>query len=559
MAADPRYDILFEPIQARPEDHEEPLLPGPSLQRIRLREADEPGVLPRDEGRGRLRRRLHGVLLDLAGVGRHAPRLGAPLGRRRHQEPLGHVRHAPRVRLPLAACELWYAGPHAPCMETRCVPRGPSQIPSDFEHLTYCIEMDKDDIRDVQQMYVDAAKRARTAGFDIVYVYGSHSYLPQQFLTPFYNKRTDEYGGSFENRARFWRETIEKVKEAVGDDTAIAVRLSLRHVPRRGRHAARARRVPVRADGATTSSTCGTSTSPGIAEWGEDATPSRFYAHGPRRPVAEADQGGHDEAGARRRPLDEPGRDGRGDQRRRARHHRHLPPLDRPTRSCRRRSRRAGSTTSASASAATSASRAGRSAARRSSARRTRRAGEEYRRGWHPEKSRAREERRQRRARDRRRPGRAWKRAMILGKRGMRRVHLVEAQDDMGGIMRWIPQLPGLGEWGRVVNYRKIQIDKLKNVEFIPNDHARREGRRRVRRRDRRRRDRLLLGDERPQRLHARHDPRRGRVEAVHPDPGPAHGRGQGGCPATGPGRRQRRLLHGRLDRREATRSRARR
>src|SRR5439155_1760156 len=58
--------------------------------------------------------------------------------------------------------------------------------------------------------------------------------------------------------------------------------------------------------------------------------------------------------------------------------------------------------------------------------------------------------------------------AMILGKRGMRRVHLVEAQDDMGGIMRWIPQLPGLGEWARLVNYRKIQIDKLRNVEFIP-------------------------------------------------------------------------------------------
>ena len=57
---------------------------------------------------------------------------------------------------------------------------------------------------------------------------------------------------------------------------------------------------------------------------------------------------------------------------------------------------------------------------------------------------------------------------MVLGRRGMRRVHLVEAQDDMGGIMRWIPQLPGLGEWARVVNYRKIQIDKLKNVEFIP-------------------------------------------------------------------------------------------
>jgi dimethylamine/trimethylamine dehydrogenase len=59
--------------------------------------------------------------------------------------------------------------------------------------------------------------------------------------------------------------------------------------------------------------------------------------------------------------------------------------------------------------------------------------------------------------------------AMILGKRGMRRVHLVEAQDELGGIMRWIPQLPGLGEWARLVNYRKIQIGKLKNVEFHPN------------------------------------------------------------------------------------------
>ena len=56
----------------------------------------------------------------------------------------------------------------------------------------------------------------------------------------------------------------------------------------------------------------------------------------------------------------------------------------------------------------------------------------------------------------------------MLGKRGMRRVHLVDAAPEIGGSMRWIPQLPGLGEWGRVVDYRRIQIDKLKNVQFIP-------------------------------------------------------------------------------------------
>ena len=69
-----------------------------------------------------------------------------------------------------------------------------------------------------------AAKLVRDAGIDIVYVYGGHSYLPLQFLSPFYNKRTDAYGGSLENRARFWLETLEAVREAVGDDCAIAVR-----------------------------------------------------------------------------------------------------------------------------------------------------------------------------------------------------------------------------------------------------------------------------------------------------------------------------------------------
>ena len=56
---------------------------------------------------------------------------------------------------------------------------------------------------------------------------------------------------------------------------------------------------------------------------------------------------------------------------------------------------------------------------------------------------------------------------MVLGKRGMRRVHLVDAAPAVGGHMSWVPQLPGLGEWARVVNYRGIQLNKLRNVEVI--------------------------------------------------------------------------------------------
>ena len=142
---------------------------------------------------------------------------------------------------------------------------------------------------------------------------------------------------------------------------------------------------------------------------------------------------------------------------------------------------------------------------------------------------------------------------MILGKRGMRRVHLVEAEDDMGGIMRWIPQLPGLGEWARVVNYRKIQIDKLQNVEFIPGHDARRERREGVRRRDRRR--------SRPARYWATdglngctHDTIPG-ADASRPaclTPEQIMVDGKEVARRARRHRRQRRLLHGRVARREA-------
>ncbi len=91
-------------------------------------------------------------------------------------------------------------------------------------------------------------------------------------------------------------------------------------------------------------------------------------------------------------------------------------------------------------------------------------AGEEYRRGWHPERFT--------RARNADRDvlivgaGPAGMEcAIVLGKRGLRRVHLVEAEAEIGGTMRWIPKMPGLGEWKRHVDYRKIQLSKLSNVE----------------------------------------------------------------------------------------------
>ena len=82
--------------------------------------------------------------------------------------------------------------------------------------------MTRRDIRTRAADWATAARAPATAGFDIVYVYGAHTYLPGQFLSPHYNRRTDYYGGSLENRARFWLETLEVVREEVGDHCAIA-------------------------------------------------------------------------------------------------------------------------------------------------------------------------------------------------------------------------------------------------------------------------------------------------------------------------------------------------
>src|SRR5207247_8351500 len=123
--------------------------------------------------------------------------------------------------------ELTHGGVHSDGRESRRPSMGPSQLASDYHPFVVPKAMELSDIRRVREDWVRAATLSRDAGYDIVYVYGGHSYLPLQFLSPFYNKRTDEYGGSLENRARFWIETIEQVREAVGDDCAIAGRISV--------------------------------------------------------------------------------------------------------------------------------------------------------------------------------------------------------------------------------------------------------------------------------------------------------------------------------------------
>jgi len=87
--------------------------------------------------------------------------------------------------------------------------------------------MEPEDIREVVEWWGRSAELTRDGGFDGTEVHISHSYLLHQFLSPLYNKRDDEYGGSLENRLRFAREVIEEVRTRAGSDWVVGVRISL--------------------------------------------------------------------------------------------------------------------------------------------------------------------------------------------------------------------------------------------------------------------------------------------------------------------------------------------
>jgi dimethylamine/trimethylamine dehydrogenase len=369
----------------------------------------------------------------------------------------------------LAGVELNFFGPNHSGYETRHPARGVSQIPSARFVMRSCYEMDKLDIRELQGFYVAAAERARQAGFDLVLIYGAETVpITQQFLMPYFNRRTDEYGGSFENRARFFREVLELVREAVGDECAIGARFSVDTLSDDGMG------IKVEEDGVrfvehvdhlvdlwdvqvgppslldTTDSVAASRVRPENFQkpWVEQIRPytekpivgvGRFTNPDTMVEVIRSRQ--LDIIGAARPSISDPFlplkiEEGRLDEIRECI----------GCNICLSRFKQGGSRLVCTQNPT---------------------AGEEYRRGWHPERFTPADNADNDVLVVGAGPA-GMECAIVLAKRGMRRVHLVDAADDLGGIMRWIPKLPGLGEWGRVVDYRRIQIGKLKNLQFIP-------------------------------------------------------------------------------------------
>ncbi|HVC01142.1 MAG TPA: FAD-dependent oxidoreductase [Steroidobacteraceae bacterium] len=144
----------------------------------------------------------------------------------------------------LAGIELWHGGACSLNRTSRIAPLSPSGMPWLSTHPGFMGNlrpraMDRADIRDLLGWQAAGARRAREAGFDIVYVYAGMGYLPYEFLLPEYNHRSDEYGGSIENRTRLVRELLEVTRDAVGGRCAVALRISLEELRAKpGEHAA---------------------------------------------------------------------------------------------------------------------------------------------------------------------------------------------------------------------------------------------------------------------------------------------------------------------------------
>jgi dimethylamine/trimethylamine dehydrogenase len=188
----------------------------------------------------------------------------------------------------LAGVELWHGGAITMNRTSRLPPLSPSGMPWLSTHLGFMGNlrpraMDRADIRELLRWQADAARRAVAAGFDIVYVYAGMGYLPYEFLLPEYNRRTDEYGGSIANRTRLVREMLEVTRDAVGGRCAVALRISLEELRAKpGTHApSEAHEVvesladvpdlwDVKMDSSPT-----------------DCAPSRFSAEGSHEPVIE--------------------------------------------------------------------------------------------------------------------------------------------------------------------------------------------------------------------------------------------------------------------------------
>jgi dimethylamine/trimethylamine dehydrogenase len=459
MPRDPRFDILFEPVKI-----------GPLTAKNRFFQ------VPHCNGMGHAKPRAHAEMRGVKAEGGWAvvsteeveihpssdlsPYIEGRLWDDSDVPFLAMMAEAVHRHGALAAIELVHAGMNAANLYSREVSLAPSAIATSANYApAQARAMSKSDIRAFRTWHRQAALRARRAGFDIVYVYAAHGLsLPMHFLQRRHNHRTDEYGGTLANRARLLRELIEDTKEAVGADCAVAVRFAVDEL--RGGEG-------IEASGEGRELVAMLAELPdlwdvNVSDWAHDSRTSRFAPEGyqeefvrfvktvttkpvvgvgrftsPDAMVSQIRRGVLDFIGAARPSIADP----------------FLPRKiesgeEDDIREC------IGCNVCVSGDYTMTPIRCTQNPTM----------GEEWRKGWHPEKV----------------PPRSGEDdflivgagpaglecARVLGRRG-HTVHLVEAQTELGGRVTREARLPGLAAWARVRDYRLGQLLKLGNVEIL--------------------------------------------------------------------------------------------
>ena len=452
---DPRYDILFEPVKI-----------GPVTARNRFYQ------VPHCNGMGYVRPNSLAAMREIKAEGgwsvvcteevwiHHSseivPHAEGILWDDGDIPALAKMAEAVHKHGSLAGIELQHGGYCSSNNYSRIPPIAPSSIVSSSYNPVQARAMDKTDIANFRKWHKKAALRSKQAGFDLIYVYAAHSgTLLTHFLSRMINKRTDEYGGSLENRVRLFRELIEETKDAVGDSCAVAVRFAVEEFlgpmgitsENEGKEIVEMlAELPDLWD-------------VNISKWSRDSAPSRFESEGyqesyisfvksltskpvvgvgrftsPDTMVSQINRGVMDMIGAARPSIADPFlpkkiEEGRVDE----------------IREC------IGCNICVMSDQISVPIRCTQNPTM----------GEEWRRGWHPERIEPRKSD----------DGilvvgggpSGLECAVALGQRGYRAI-LSESLSELGGRVSRESSLPGLSEWGRVRDYRVQMLDRIPDV-----------------------------------------------------------------------------------------------
>lgn len=458
MARDKRYDILFEPLDIGPVRTKNRFYQVPHCNGGGYRDPEAVAEMRRVKAEGGW-----GVIfteqVELHFSGEITPFIELRLWDDDDLPALAKMADGIHEYGALAGIELAYSGINGPNFYSREVPMAATALPvrTFTNDPVSAREMTRRDIRDLRRWHRNACMRAKRAGYDLICLYGAHGFgVIQHFLSTITNHRTDEYGGSLENRARLMQELVEECKDAVGDSVGITVRLSLDEmVGQLGFSNAEARDV-IQMHGDL----------PDLWDlahgtWEDCSGPSRFKEEGAQqdlvdgireltsRPVVgvgrftspdvmvqQIRSGKLDLIGCARPSIADPFLPNKIDEGR-----------IEDIREC------IGCNICVTGDMTMSPSRCTQNATFM----------EEWRRGWHPEKF------------DQGRRSETvlvvgagpagMEAARVLGERGYE-VALAEALNETGGRVTRERKLPGLSAWGRVADYRQYQLSQMSNVDI---------------------------------------------------------------------------------------------